>query len=100
MSKGLVAHVPGAELIELCGKQAAFHRERSDAHRQAADALQDVVAAELQYGSMLSPKRAAQDKTTEHANKARYLDFLAAHVNANETYELSQQDLVTIGVLR
>ena len=51
--KGLVAHISGSELIELCRAQAAFHRERSDAHKAAADALQDVVAAELQYGSML-----------------------------------------------
>lgn len=102
MIEGLKVTVAGSEVAELAMKQASFHRERQAFYQGQLDlyAGQPQQMSGIQYSSMQDPKQAAQQKHSEHENKALHLEFIAAHLRADEQYLLTSQDLQVIGVVR
>ena len=102
MIEGLKVTVAGTEVAELATKQASFHRERQAFYKGQLDLYSGQIQnmAGVQYSSMQDPRQAAQQKHSEHENKALHLEFIASHLRADEQYLLESKDLQVIGVVR
>lgn len=99
MIEGLKVTVKAHELRALCEKRAAFHAERRKTYAGQAKNLENAEVEGMQYSGG-DPKKALRDKETQHANSAAELQFIAEHLDANETYLLDLSALTKLGITR
>ncbi|MNZ96637.1 hypothetical protein D3C78_1158390 [compost metagenome] len=96
---GLKVTIAGAELRDLCLKQAAFHAERGAKYAEQHRGLEAAQVEGMHYTGG-DPKKALQDKQLEHENKHRELTFIADHLSLSDDYLLDRKALAEIGVIR
>lgn len=97
--EGLKVTVSGRELRDLCSRQAAFHEDRAKVYAEQHKSLEGAQVEGMHYSGG-DPKKALQDKQTEHENKHRELAFIAEHVKLDAEYLLDRSALSEIGVIR
>ena len=92
MIKGLMVTVAGVELQKLCLANAERLR------RKAKEALKLMAVcgeqSEMSYGA-----NDAKSSADRAESQAQEMEFVAAHLVPNETYELSTNDLARVGVI-
>lgn len=99
MIEGLKVTVNGAELRDLCAKQAGFHEGRRATYASNAKNLADAEIEGMAYTNG-DPKKALRDKETQHANCAAELHFIAEHIDTAETYLLDDAALRKLGITK
>ena len=99
--EGLKVTVAGQEVAELATKQAGFHAERAAFYAKQVELYAGIQGGDAaRLTSHQDPKEAAQQKRSEHQEKADHLHFIAAHVKADAEYLLDSNALSTLGVLK
>jgi hypothetical protein len=99
MIEGLKVTIVGNELRELCAKRADHHRDRSKVYGEQIAMMEKNEVEGMNYTGG-DPKRALADKQTEHESQAGEMDFIAAHLVADEQYLLDSQALVRLGIAK
>lgn len=97
--EGLKVTVSGQELRDLCSRQAEFHEGRAKVYAEQHKSLEGAQVESMHYSGG-DPKKAIQDKQSEHENKHRELTFIAEHVKLDAEYLLDRSALAEIGVIR
>ena len=97
MINGLQSKIPGKDLIELMQKQINFHHDRAAIYENQLNVLAE---AGIEMSNMTGdPKAQALAKGDEHKKSAGELSFMLKYIDPQETYILSQYDLIKIGVI-
>lgn len=97
MIEGLKVTIVGTELRELCTKRAEHHRQRAKVYAGQKASMEENEIGEMTYSNG-DPKRVLKDKQTQHESEAGELDFIAAHLVADEQYLLDSSALVKLGI--
>ena len=100
MIEGLKVTVNAEELRGLCVARAKHHRERARAY---GEQVASFDAAQLETRSQYTgknPREALRDKQREHLDDASELDFIGAHLKADEEYRLEREDLRKLGIAK
>lgn len=97
MIEGLNVTIVGTELKELCTKRADHHRARAKVYADQQASMEANEIGEMTYSNG-DPKRMLKDKTQQHESEAGELDFIAAHLVADEQYLLDSSALVKLGI--
>lgn len=98
MIEGLQVTVSATELRELCVKRAAYHRERAAVY---SSQVADMQANEIERMRFTGgdPVRALESRREQHESDASELEFIAAHLVANEEYRLDLSALAKLGIV-
>lgn len=99
MIEGLKVTVVGTELRELCLKRAGHHRTRAAVYAEQKASMDKSEIGEMTYSNG-DPKRVLKDKLERHAAEAGEMDFIAAHLVADEHYLLDSSALSKLGIAR
>jgi len=92
---GLHFDITSQELAEHLQIRLLHHQERSAFYRQQAATLESGGAEAAKYTNG-DPVRSLRTKEDEHIRKSQLFDFMVRHVVKNETYRLSESDLISI----
>ena len=102
MIEGLQATISGTELKHLCESRAAYRQSRAELYQSQAEAIKEDASDTLHEpgSNSSSPRKGLIQKATEHSDEAAELRFIAAHLKANEDYQLGKSDLHRLGICR
>lgn len=95
--------VSSDELLKILKERKKHHDDKSAAYSKQAGELTKVISAieeDMDIGKVSNgtPAESMERKAREHSEKARYYEFMIDHVIKNDTYRLSQEDLVRLGI--
>lgn len=117
MIEGLRVEVKGSELAERLMRRAAWYTRKAEADEQKRLAVEGAVEQmretlgrdiddEVGVENLLKSTSYTQDtarsyigKVVSHRRRAEFLNFFAEHLNASETYVLTEEDLVRFEIL-
>ena len=97
MIEGLKVTVGGMELRELATKRAEHHEERAATYAGQVENMKAAKIEGMQYSGG-DPIDALERRCAEHTTDARELRFIAAHLDALESYLLRREDLQRLGI--
>lgn len=99
MIEGLKVTIVGTELRDLCAKRAEHHRQRAKVYAGQEASMEENEIEGMTYSNG-DPKRVLKDKREQHESEAGELDFIAAHLIADEQYLLDSSALAKLGISR
>jgi hypothetical protein len=99
MIQGLKATIRGIELRQLCSARARHHRERAATYAQQKANMEAASIEGMNYTGG-DPIKSLGDKLEQHEAEAGELEFLAAHLDADESYLLAREDLHKLGICK
>ena len=97
MIEGIKIDVPTADLRAHLEERAEHHRSKSEAYLAQADATEKLMDGV--QGQTNDPRAGLRSSARDHAQKAALFAFTAKYLVADETYRLSEQDLMRIEVI-
>lgn len=106
MIEGLKLQISSDELKKISAARAEYHAKKSDWFKSKAKEIQPELdnfadeAANLgKYSNQGNVVENLATKSKHHEDKATLFRFMAEHVIPNETYSLSNEDLVRLEVI-
>lgn len=75
------------------------HRQRSKVYAEQVASMEKNEVEGMNYTGG-DPKRALRDKLDEHESQAGEMDFIAAHLVADEQYLLDSSALCKLGIAK
>lgn len=99
MIEGLKITISGKELAECCQARVSHHLNRAQVYKDQADNMEQAKVQAMQYTNG-DPVKALRDRQTQHQTDADELRFIACHIDQNESYLLSRDDLTKLGIIR
>jgi hypothetical protein len=100
MIEGLKVTVDGKELVEICDRRAKYHRDRAAVYRNQVQVMQENRIEGMHNTSAGDPTAQLSEKAKTHDADAEEMDFIADHIVKAETYLLSREDLVKLGITK
>jgi len=94
MIEGLQVTLGAEELKVLCRKQAEAHAARAKQYEESLSTLESLDSPHKSS----RPGDEAKETIARHLHQAAELEFIADHLDAKETYLLSDSDLRKLGV--
>jgi hypothetical protein len=98
--EGLKVTVDGVELVELCDKRAAHHRERAAVYNNQVQVMQENKIEAMHNTSAGDPTAQLRDKAKTHEAEAEEMTFIADHIEKDKCYLLGREDLVKLGITK
>ena len=98
MIEGLKFDFSGKELVSHLRSKVAHHTERKAFYEQQAKALTAGGAERTDYSGG-DPVKALGDKAKTHENRRSFFAVLADHTDTNETYRLSESELIMLELI-
>jgi len=99
MIEGLKIAVDSAELVTLCADRVKYHKQRAEVYVQQIESMKSNQVEGMNYTNG-NPINSLEDRRSSHENEAAEMQFIANHIKPSETYILSQQDLVKLGITK
>lgn len=102
MIEGLKVTVNGVELIGLCKARATWHRVKAGRYREQAKSYADLVENDQAFSNKTSRgdlASQANESAGKHESQGQEMDFLAGHINPDESYLLENADLFKLGIV-
>jgi hypothetical protein len=97
MIDGLIIQVSSAEIEEHLRERASHHQERRMFYeRQVASLKEGGLRAQRVSND---PVGSLQESAHRHGEREAFLRFMAEHIVPDETYRLSEQDLIRIEIV-
>lgn len=98
MIEGLRIEISSAEVQEHLGERADYHQGRRRFYeRQVASLREGGLRADQAVSH--DPVSALQESAKRHGEREAFLRFMAEHIVPDETYRLSEQDLMRIEIV-
>lgn len=97
MIEGLIVTLEALELRGLCQSRADFHRGRCDEYAKNLSALEASAIEGMNYTGG-DPKRAVKERMDTHRTEQYALQFIAGHLDMNQTYRLGNHDMKRLGI--
>lgn len=98
MIEGLKIEVESKELVELIDVRVEYHKGKAELYDSQLQLLKDEPGLENMDLSN-DPRRSLRDKIRHHGDKVGFFSFLRDHVIPNETYRLTETDLLRLELL-
>jgi hypothetical protein len=107
--KGLKIRVESAELKKKFEERAEHHSKRAEFCKQKLALLKEPVeagmddpefAAEAMVSNIGTPKQRIQSRVVSHGSRAAFFKFMADHIIPDVVYEIEEDDLFHLEILR
>jgi hypothetical protein len=98
MIEGLKLDISSEELKNHLSKKIAHHKERERFYAEQVASLTKGGVQPTNYSGG-DPVRALKEKEERHTSRAELLTFLRDHLIPDQTYRLTEQDLVSIEIV-
>lgn len=94
MIEGIKITIAGAELKDLCAKQAREHHDKAVHYQENLKTVQEMSDRNSSFNAAEQVER----KISTHSIQAAELQFIADHLDINEIFLLDTNDLVKLGI--
>jgi hypothetical protein len=95
--EGLRIEIGSAEIQEHLRERASYHRERRRFYERQVASLRE---GGLRAGRVSNdPVGSLQESANRHGEREAFLRFMAEHIVPNETYRLTEQDLIRLEIV-
>jgi len=99
MIQGIQLEITGKELVEHLEARAGHHLDRMAFYRRKVGEVGDEapeVEDEPAYSGHANPVEALKGKVRQHRKQAALFQFMAEHIVVDETYRITEQDLMRL----
>jgi hypothetical protein len=106
MITGFTVTVPGSEMKDLFKKRAKSHRDSAEKavrdRQELNERIVDPAYSKFQssISSWITSSLKAKDEAEFQTKSAEEMEFLSAHVDESESYELSEKELRRLGIVQ
>ena len=98
MIEGLHIDIGSRELGQHLELRAEHHAAKARAYEQQAASVRELGAGAGNLGQSNDPSSSLAQSAATHAARASFFLFIAGHIVPNETYRLSEADLIRIEI--